>query len=314
VDATGEADLAYRAGAEVTFDGGSASVIFKMANVDIDAFVDFLFQDPEGFPAGVDWVKDLETFATNWRERGVFFFPHGGGRSWPFFQKAIERAGFEKDVAPAMGLDALGMYGFRGEGWVVVNSNFYRIEDLDIRNLSTFELHSQEMCYRVGEFLIENVPGFTDSHVTQVGVDLGIRTSRAIIGRSRLMKESLYDPPGPFHADDVIGVTVSVDTNRTKGEFFHDFTCDVPFGIMVPRGVKGILVGSAKSVDTQHRGLIRGMTGCMICGQAAGVACALGARDGIDPAEVPIRSIQGELLEQGANLGTPERLASLGLR
>ena len=127
------------------------------------------------------------------------------------------------------------------------------------------------------------------------------------------MKESLYDPPGPFHADDVIGVTVSVDTNRAKGEFFHDFTCDVPFGIMVPRGVKGILVGSAKSVDTQHRGLIRGMTGCMICGQAAGVACALGARDGIDPGDVPIRNIQRELLQQGANLGTPERLASLGL-
>ena len=313
VDATGEADLAHRAGAEMTFDGGSASIVFKMANVDIDGFVDFLLQNPEGFPAGMDWVKDLDTFASNWRERGVLFFPHGGGYKWPFFQEAIERAGFQKADGPAHGLDALGMYGFRGDGWVVVNSNFYTIKDLDVRSLSAFELHAQKMCYKVGEFLIGNVPGFSSSHVAQVGVDLGIRGSRSIVGRTTLQKESLVDPPGPFHADDVIGVTVAIDTDRTQGEFFHAFTCDVPFGIMVPRGVKGLLVGSAKSVDTQYRGLIRGMTGCMICGQAAGVACALGARDGIDPGEVPIRSVQRELLRQGANLGTEERIRELGL-
>ena len=313
VDATGEADLAYRAGAEVTWDGGSASIIFKMENVDIDSLVDFIAEDPGGFPGGVDWVKDLDTFLNNWRERGVFFFPHGGGRSWRFFQGEIERGGFEREIDPATGLDALGMYGFRGNGWVVVNSNFYRIEDLDVRNLSRFELHAQKMCYRVGEFLIERIPGFKDSHLSQVGVDLGVRTSRAIIGRCALSRESLFDPPGPFHADDVIGVTSSIDSERASGEFFHPFTCDVPFGIMVPRGVEGMLVGSAKSVDTRPRGIIRGMTGCMVCGQAAGVACALGARDGVGPGSLPVRNIQRKLLEQGAYLGPPERVRSLGL-
>jgi hypothetical protein len=313
VDATGEADLAYRAGAEVTWDGGSASIIFKMENVDIDSLVDFIAEDPGGFPGGVDWVKDLDTFLNNWRERGVFFFPHGGGRRWRFFQGEIGKTGFEREVEPATGLDALGMYGFRGNSWVVVNSNFYRVEDINVRNLSRFELHAQRMCYRVGEFLTERVPGFESSKVAQVGVDLGIRTSRAIIGRSTLFGESMHDPTGPFHADDVIGVTPSIDSSRTSGEFFQTFTCDVPFGIMVPRGVEGILVGSGKSVDTRPRGLIRGMTGCMVCGQASGVACALAAGEGTDPGSIPIGEIQRELLKQGVNLGDDDRVRSLGI-
>ncbi len=313
VDATGEADIAHRAGAETTWDGGSASVIFKMAGVDLDAFVDFLLEDPEGFPAGMDRVKDLDTFIRNWRERGVLFFPHGGGGRWRFFQEAVAKVGFETNVEPAIGLDALGMYGYQGNDWLVVNSNFYRIENLDVRSLSTFEIHAQKMCYRVGDFLKDHVPGFSEAYLAQVGVDLGIRTSRAIVGRSALKREALVDPSQPFHTDDVIGVTAAVDTKRESGEYFKSFTCDIPFGIMVPRGITGLLVGSGKSVDTQPRGIIRGMTGCMICGQAAGVACALGASEGVSPAEVPIKMIQRELLAQGANLGTSERVEALGL-
>ena len=55
------------------------------------------------------------------------------------------------------------------------------------------------------------------------------------------------------------------------------------------------------------------MTGCMICGQAAGVASALAAGSGTPSAEVPIRQVQAELLKQGANLGDEARLKSLGL-
>jgi hypothetical protein len=205
------------------------------------------------------------------------------------------------------------MYGFRGNDWVVVNSNFYRIENLDIACLSEYELHAQRMCYEVGQLLREWVPGFSRSYVDQIGTDLGIRTSRAIVGQTALHKESLFDSESAFHAPDVVGVTPVVDTEMRTGEYFRDFTCDVPLGIMVPRGVTGLLVGSAKSVDTQPRGLIRGMTGCMICGQAAGVSCALAAKDGVRPGDLPVLRIQRELLSQDVYLGSPDRLADLKL-
>ncbi len=313
VDASGEADLAFRSGAEVTMDGGSASILFKMGRVDIDALVDFLSRDSDGFPDGKDWVKDLETFVSNWKERGVLFFPHGGGQEWRFLQDVISSSGFQTQDGPAYSLDAVGMYAPRGDGCVVINSNFYKIERLEITELSDFELHAQKMCYKVGDFLKRNVPGFSDSYVSHVGVDLGIRTSRAIVGRKSLHQDQVRDTDGPWLCDDAMGVMPVRDPERKSGEFFRDYTHDVPFGITVPIGVDNLLVGSAKSVDTQPRGLIRGMTGCMICGQATGTACALAALSDESPGEVEIRDLQEALLKQGVYLGGQERLMDLGL-
>jgi hypothetical protein len=311
VDATGEADLAAQAGAETTMPGGTASILFKIANVDLDRFVDFLLADPDGFPAEMDTVKDAETFGRNWGERGVLFFPHGGGKRWRWLQQL---GGLDDERGPAVGLQALGMYAVAGTGTVVINSNFYRVKELDVRTLSEFELHAQRMCYYVGEFLIRNVPGFAGGHICAMGSDLGVRRSRMIAGRSMLRIEHLKDPDEPFLADDVIGVTPAQDSRRAGGEFYKDFTTDVPFGVMVPTAPANLLVGSAKSICTEPVGIIRGMTGCMICGQAAGVASALAARQGAATAEVPIREIQRALLAQGAYLGDAARLESLGLR
>ena len=46
---------------------------------------------------------------------------------------------------------------------------------------------------------------------------------------------------------------------------------------------------------------------------AAGVASALAARKGIRSADVPIRELQSELLQQKVHLGGPDRLRALGL-
>lgn len=313
VDATGEADLAYQAGARCRSEPGSASVLFKLANVDLDEFVAFLRQDPEGFPAGMDYVKDLETFERNWKERGIFFFPHGGGRKWPFIQEAIARGEFKKEIGPAFGLDAFGLYGLSGTGCVVVNSNFYRIADLDVRNLSGFELHAQRMCYHVADFMRRHIPGFSRATLAHMGVDLGIRVSRYIQGRSTLDSESVRSAPAPVLADDVIGTFPVLDPRPGKQGFFRDYTCDIPFGITVPVGCNNLLVASGKSVSTSGPGILRGMTGCMICGQAAGVASALAARKGIGSADVPIRELQSELLRQKVHLGGPDRLRALGV-
>jgi hypothetical protein len=307
VDATGEADLAYQAGARCRFQTGTASILFKLANVDVDAFVAFLREDPEGFPAGQDFVKDLETFERNWRERGILFFPHLGGRTLPFIQEAVARGDLKREIPPAFNLDAFGLYAIGGPGFVVVNSNFYRIADLDVRNLSDFELHAQKICCYVADFMIKRIPGFSRAKVAHIGVDLGIRVSRYIDGRSRLSTAA------PVPADDVIG-TYPVLEPAPKGRgFFRDYTCDIPFGITVPVGCDNLLVASAKSVSTDPAAILRAMPGCMICGQAVGVASALAAAKGLRSADVPARELQRELLSQKVHLGEPERLRALGL-
>ena len=103
------------------------------------------------------------------------------------------------------------------------------------------------------------------------------------------------------------------DTRREGGEFFRDIGCDVPFGVTVPKGCENLLVASGKSVSTERMAILRGMSRCMLCGHATGVAGALGARANTPAADVPIRGLQRELLDQGAYLGEAERLRELGL-
>ncbi len=306
VDFTGEADIAAQAGADVALEKGNASTLFKLANVDMDAFVEFLRKDPDGFPAGEDGLKDLDTFCGNWTERGILFFPHFGGKKWRFLQEALACGEFKNKVDCAYNLDVLGMYGLRGSGFVVVNSNYYSIEDLDIRNLSRFETHAQKMCYYVADFVKRRVPGFQNARVAHIALDLGIRYSRYIRGRTVLSREDISKPTV---FDDVIGTSPVQDSKQ----YFPDSTSDVPFGVTVPQGCDNLLVASAKSISTQPKGILRAMATCMLCGHGAGVAAGVAAKAGVSCPDVGIRDVQRELLRQGAHLGDADRLAQLGL-
>jgi hypothetical protein len=285
--------------------------LFKIANVDMEKFVASVLEDPEGFPDHSDMTRDAATFERNWKNRGILFFPHGGGRKWRWFQEYCSDLDEKRDMA--WNLNALGLYALKGPDTIVVNSNFYTIDNLEIRSLSQKELHAQTMCYYVGEYLIHHLPGFENGHITAMGSALGIRTSRKIIGRSTLKKESLHSKGPSFLSDEVIAREPQRDSDWDDDTYRKNTTCDIPFGIMVPRGVSHLLVGSAKSVDTEPAGLIRGMYGCMVCGQAAGVAAALGSSSGRSGAGVSVRDIQKALLAQDVNLGEQDRLKDLGL-
>jgi len=316
VDATGELDLMVQTDAHVVSHLGNCSLLFKISGVDLDAFVEWLRKDPEGFPDGRDWVRDVETLARNYYDRGIFFFPHYGGKDWAFMKEAVAKGEFKARIPPAFNLDVLGMYALRGRGTVVINSNYYIFDKrLDIRELSRYETHAQKMCYYVADFLKAKVPGFEESRVEHLGVDLGLRGARYVVGRA-ILREAHFYSEKPVHFDDVVATGVA---QRKPGDsaFFYDHTFDVPFGIMVPvTGPKNIIVGSAKSICTEggHKRLIRGMSGCMMVGQAAGTAAAIGAASGIAAADVPIRDLQRRLLADGVRLGAEERLKELGLR
>lgn len=313
VDTTGEADLAYQAGSEIVNSNGTASILFKLAGVDVDRFVDLCAEDPEGFPHPADFVWDCDTFVRNWRDRGVLFFPHGGGDRWPFMRKIVDEGRFEPNIPPAGRLSAFGLYGIGGNGFVTVNANFYPIEDLDIRKLSEYEVHAQRMCYHTAEMMIREIPGFENAVVAAVGTDLGVRTSRRIVGRETMTAADLYDTDGSTHVGSVIG-TKPVRITPADGQFVSSDTGDVPFGVTVPQGCENLLVGSAKSISTDPPGMIRSMAGCMVCGQADGVAAAIAAKTGVNAEDAPIAEIQKTLLDQGAYLGPDERLNELGLR
>ncbi|GAH59567.1 unnamed protein product [marine sediment metagenome] len=146
----------------------------------------------------------------------------------------------------------------------------------------------------------------------QMATDLGIRISRGIYGEATLLSEHTSSGKAVYF-DDTIGCTpASADFEKT-GEFFHAHTFDIPYSIMVPKKIDNVLVGSGKSVSCEHQGIIRGMSTCMMLGQAAGAAAGIAAQNGASPRELDIRKVQRELINQGVNLGSEDRLKALGL-
>jgi len=312
VDTTGEADIADQTGCPMRWTAGSASLEFKMGRVDLDALYQHFKRHPETFPIGMDMVKGFPEFERNWVDRGIFFFPHGGGTKWDIFQEAIEEGSFQPQQGMLWSLDAAGLYGLNDSDTVIVNSNFWRVDTLNTPEVSQAELETQKACYHVADFFRKYVPGFEKACVVQMATDLGIRVSRGIEGEATLASEDTTSDR-PMYCDDTIGCAPAHASFEKTGAFFHAHGFDIPYGILVPRRTDNLLVGSGKSVSCQPQGLIRGMATCMVLGQASGVAAAVAARDGVTPRELDVRALQRTLLEQEVNLGSEDRLRALGL-
>lgn len=314
IDTTGEADIAGQTGCPLRFEMGTASREFKMANVNLDALYHHFKQHPRTFPTGKDFVRGFDVFERNWLDRGVFFFPHGGGLQWDIFLKAIESGEYQREQGILYDLHATGMYGLRGQDVVIINSNFWRGEkNLDVLELSLAEMETQKICYYVADFFRKRVPGFEKAYIVQIASDMGIRYSRGIEGKATFTHKEDYSKQ-PVYFDDTIGCRPAHCRFEETGEFYASHTVDIPYRVMVPKNTENLLVASGKSVSCQPLGVLRFMPSCMMLGQGAGVAGALAAKNGALVSQVDIRELQRTLLEQDVFLGSDDRLKSLKLQ
>ena len=84
-------------------------------------------------------------------------------------------------------------------------------------------------------------------------------------------------------------------------EIGGDGSYEIPYGILLPRGVEGLLVvGRCVSADQVANSSIRQQAGCLVTAQAGGTAAALAVRWGISPREISTAQLQELLLGQGA--------------
>lgn len=339
VDCTGEADLVSQTGCPMRVTCGTASLAFKMSNVDGEAFYEYFKAHPEEFPKNHDGIRDFGDFALNWKEYGDFYFPHRGGRELAFVQNAIENGEYAKSRGKAFGLDMMCLIGMKSLGDISVNSMLWRLPSLAPEHVSEAELESQKVCYYIADFMKRRMPGFSHAHVSQISQDIGIRVSRGLEGEKTLEIDHVTSKV-PVYFDDVIGLrsakpwsddgnvdhpfdadeegrvaarSVNGETTEDGSRFLYEHTVDLPYGMLLPRGVENILVGSGKTASCRPQTTMRCGTNSMRPAQGAGVAAAIAARSGTTTHHVDIRAIQRELLRQGVCLGMSDRLKALGL-
>ncbi len=156
-------------------------------------------------------------------------------------------------------------------------------------------------------FLVEDVPGFRNSHLADVGHQIGVRETRRLEGIRQLTSA---DIAGARKFDDAI---VSCDNphdevfrDSEKSRYAHEAALEkgqyytIPFGCLVPKKVRNILfAGRNISVDSKAFSSIRGMPQCMVMGQAAGLGAAAANNGGCAVQDIDTTQIVAKLLEAG---------------
>lgn len=283
IDATGDADVASRAGVPFAQDFEHplpVTLCFYMGNVDLDTIHAYLQEDP-GYrrklkEAGIELgeKKALKEFPTSIAN----YYNHLPTEEL----KAKYRQMMRESEIQIKGLDKFKVN--------IANKDDYNRCEIELR----------DKILNLSQFLIENVPGFEKAHISNVSTQLGTRESRRITGYYQL---SINDLNQGSVFDD--GICKSLKGAWLLEEMRKQNPFDIPYRALLPREVDGILMaGRCISIDAMSAKPFgpRDIISCMGTGQAAGIAAAMAAEDHISVRDVDTDLLRQKLRANGANI------------
>ncbi len=151
---------------------------------------------------------------------------------------------------------------------------------LDPFDLTRMDIQLREQVFTICEWMRRKLPGFENARPVFVAPNIGVRFSRCITGREVISCADL-DNDTPVTEPVAIGKRAYGD-HFTK-TFNSPWRKDniglraIPYGALIPQGVSNLTVGGrCISIDPQAATAVRYAPCCMMTGQAAGIAAALG--------------------------------------
>jgi hypothetical protein len=213
---------------------------------------------------------------------------------------------------PERGFIRIGQDG--GEGTVIIYGD---VDVDDWEQVSRAEAELRRHAYDTTDFMRRHAPGFENAWVLFTAPFISARGGPCIRGEHVVTPHDIVT--GARFPDVLMramweAVARKVHQN-SKATPLTVGGYDVPYRMMLPQGLDGLLVvgrGSAY-IRRGHDPGTRGRILQFHLGEAAGVAAALAAADGVTPRSLDTRRLQRELLRRGFWLGEPERLRELGL-
>lgn len=290
VEATGDGDLAARAGVPFTVgrdsDGATQpmTLMFVLGNVDIHKLGPTL---ERGY-----WKT----------EEGRPYLNATG------FRSVVERAKEAGELRiPREDVSAIFTIPWL-EG--VVGVNFGRIQGLtalDPACMTKAEMEGRRQVANAVELFHKYLPGFENAQLIYTGPQVGVRETRRMHGLYCLTQEDIFNLR---QFDDVIAQScymIDIHLPDRPGTTFWKLPkgthYDIPYHSLLPQKIENLLLaGRCISATHEALGSFRVQAICMAIGQAAGTAAALGAQSGISPKQLRPETLQKRLDADGAIL------------
>ena len=294
IDASGDADIATRAGAPVRKSPKqemmAVSVMFSMSGVNKRRFIEAVKADPQTY---ADWSGNGEwDYETTGKEDKLFS---------PFLRKPFKQALAAGIIPPSLQTIA-GTWGSVTDQGDLTYLNLVHVPEIDgtdPNDLTIGEMRGRREAIYAVQALRGYMPGCEDAKLRNFGMTLGIRDTRKI--------DALYNLTGTdvreqARFDDAIGIFpefidgFGVLILPTTGRYWH-----VPYRALVPKGVGNLLVaGRCIGGDRISHASARNMMCCAVSGQGAGVAAAVSLQRDEALDRLDIGAVHKELARQGA--------------
>lgn len=292
IDATGDADIAQRAGVP-TFTTPveqmqAASVMFHLAGVDKKAFLAGVRADPQTYK---DWSTGEWEIETSGKEDAMFS---------PFLAKPFAQA-IRDGVIPAHLNTIAGTWGAVHDTGELTYMNLIHLAECDGTSpdsMTHFEMEGRRQSMMAIEALRRYTPGCAGVRLRNFGMTIGIRDTRKIdavynMTESDVRHEARFEDSVGIYPEFIDGYGVLI--LPTTGRYMH-----VPYRSMLPKRVKNLLVtGRAIGGDRIAHAATRNMACCAVAGQGAGIAAALSIKHGVALDAVNMGALQTELARQG---------------
>jgi len=306
VDATGDGDVAARAGAEFKWGresdqlGQPMTMFFEMSNVDAAALKKYIDENPDDF----EWTSNLYSRTPLPPQFNQTYFVAQG------FRKAVADAKAKGDLH--LGRDTVLLQSTMYEGTIVFNSTrIGKLRGTDADDFTKAEIEGRQQAMSLAAFMKKYVPAFKDAYVSSTGIQIGVRESRHIVGEHILTLEDVVE--GRSFPDVVARGFFPVDIHDPTGSKGYQAggstwikpkgPYDIPLRCLIPKKIDG-LVMTGRNISAAHEahGSMRVQGTAFAIGHASGVVAAVAALDGVQPRKVDVKKVQDTLVKQHANL------------
>lgn len=279
VDASGDADLAVMAGLPCTVgDEGrvqNPTMIFRMMGADVDRLKAAEGEDSILGPHVSDLIAKLHA-------QGEYVLP----RSKIFLFPTPRPNEILCNVTRVIGRDGR------------------ELNPLVAADLTEAEIEGRKQVRQYERFIRHHIAGCEAAFVNDTGVQVGVRQTRQIVGKSRLANADVL--AGRKFADGIARSPWPIELHsgaKPKLEWLMEDVYEVPYGCFVPARGEGILV-AGRCLSAEHEALAsaRVTAQCFSYGHAIGHAAAIAVKEGARPRDIDGRDLRQVLNRDGARL------------